>query len=239
MKKWAFTLGEVLITLTIIGVVVMLFAPSMVSNTADKARMTALKGTMLDLNNAMQSYMIKHHLTNLESMEISPKYGVPFIVEYTYDQNDEMTDFDEKLALKKNEDGTIKEFDIENINYNSLYGKNFNSANFTSKFDSAKVYLNNGVGLAFCSTATKYDNEDFYEILIDVNGNEPPNVIGLDAFVAYLAIETNVEKAITAGQLYGFPEPGGQAVPACNGGDGKSCLYLAEQSGYNPKYHKQ
>ena len=59
MKKRAFTLGEVLITLAVVGLVALLTVPSLVADIAGKQRMVKLQNTIGDLENATKLYMMK------------------------------------------------------------------------------------------------------------------------------------------------------------------------------------
>jgi prepilin-type N-terminal cleavage/methylation domain-containing protein len=61
--KNGFTLAEVLIAVTIVGVIAVLTIPSLLKNSQEKARMTLLKGTVANLSNAVQAEMTRHRST--------------------------------------------------------------------------------------------------------------------------------------------------------------------------------
>ncbi|MBR1460586.1 prepilin-type N-terminal cleavage/methylation domain-containing protein, partial [bacterium] len=66
MKKYGFTLGEVLITLSVVSLVAILTIPTFLGDLAAKGRMARLTSTIGDLNNAVQLYMIKNRLNALD-----------------------------------------------------------------------------------------------------------------------------------------------------------------------------
>ena len=71
MKKSAFTLAEVLITLSIIGVISVLTLPSFVDNYSGKANLTTLKATYQQVGDALSQAMIDQGVRNVADLEFT------------------------------------------------------------------------------------------------------------------------------------------------------------------------
>lgn len=249
MKKKGFTLGEILITLTIVGVVAILTIPSMINDINDKGRMNLLKGTLSDVNNAIQSYMIKNHMTDLEDMEISPKNGVPFLFTHKY-KGEELISDTEYIATKKDDDGFIKKYnfaDLPDEKYTVLSGSEGSeiaSDDLNTQYvtDGDTAILNNGVAIALSGKKTS-DDINYYSVLIDLNGVDAPNVVGMDVFFAYLISNNVPAKNLYAGDIVGSLNPDvalSDMKTACKTSADFSgaCFYMAEQSGFDSSYYK-
>lgn len=103
------------------------------------------------------------------------------------------------------------------------------------------VLLKNGVGIGVVS---RLFNKNSTGVVIDVTGSTPPNVVGVDYFIAEIAWEEDTTKGIFVGDLHGYFNGAAQGEEEtfanlksnCNAGSGAACFRLAELSGYNPKY---
>ncbi len=67
IKKYAFTLAETLITIAVVATLAALVVPSMLGNIHDKSNMALLRGTIENLNSAIQSDMLDNRTTQVSS----------------------------------------------------------------------------------------------------------------------------------------------------------------------------
>lgn len=224
MKKRAFTLGEVLITLTIVGVVAILVVPSFINNIGDKSRAASIKNTLSDLNNAVQTYMISHHIKNLSDVDLKEGEDAEFIIE--------------NLSVKRDKNDDIVRFKppkYELLNQNQSY----DNAKYGA-YTSTNLYLNNGVGIAINPEKVSSDGASYYSILIDTNGEDIPNIIGIDAF-EFMLLTTDYEgsdQTYYAGEFYAKLDNSSKTED-CKKGDANACSALLIDSGYNPSYYNE
>ena len=174
MKKQAFTLAEVLITLGIIGVVAAMTMPTLIQKQQKKVAVTKLKQTYSMFGQAFQravadygdsknwSYDTKG-LNNLETEKYLEKYLFPYII------------VTKKLGWRS----------YDGLNYS--YTNMDKSKAFGNGFGGYFFYLKNGVmaSVHFGSTKDDLTGEKTLNVLtfwIDINGRQKPNVLGQDAF---------------------------------------------------------
>ena len=160
MKKRAFTLGEVLITLAVVGLVALLTVPSLVADIAGKQRMVKLQNTIGDLNNAVQLYMMKKHVNNLEGSELTAN---------------NMQDAIAELVRGKIKTG------LPNDPYSPMKLASSGIPNYFGASNKTLV-LENGAYVRFVDDP----GDEKYAIYIDVNGQDKPNIGGLDYFGVYV-----------------------------------------------------
>lgn len=172
LTKKGFTLAEVLITLSIIGVIAMLTVPSIMKNYRYKTYSASLKKVYSQLTDAVQAIM-----------------------------NDEMTtEFHKTTAGVKSSDTAGEEkgayyflhnyFKVAASCDNSLNTqclgasyKSFSGADAGPVFGESCIRTTNGATI--CMTLNP-DN-GITSVFIDVNGPSDPNITGLDAFVANIS----------------------------------------------------
>ncbi len=106
----------------------------------------------------------------------------------------------------------------------------------------ATPILTNGAAI-FTSPCTSY-----HEMFIDVNGADPPNIYGLDAFIARLYYKDLPDKndadkiVVKAGTITGYPEgyePEGKLSGLCEAGNATACYTLAESHNFDYDYLKK
>lgn len=169
-KRFGFTLAEVLITLTIIGVIAAMTIPTLLSNTADQEYKTGLKKAISTINQAitMQYALEGTDMTN-----------------YTASQTGTS-----KFDTTNGAIGAVFQQRMQVINTATQRGdKGMSSTN-------AAIYLSDGMVIEFpddlstpasgstCAAAgTKYDadsNADgcLYQIIVDVNGDKGTCTLG-------------------------------------------------------------
>ncbi|MBE7706548.1 MAG: type II secretion system protein [Cyanobacteria bacterium SIG30] len=172
----AFTLAEVLITLAIIGVVAALTIPSVITNYQNQERVAALKKTFSAIANTTNLAINEHgpisgweigkDNNGKDSEDFANKYLIPY------------------LRVAKN-CGTRSDGECA-YEYYSLSGSG--PSTFPDTY--TKFYLSDGA-LVFLRTNNKETSNGKQlqgQITIDVNGNKPPNKIGLDVFRFYYMI---------------------------------------------------
>ena len=65
IKKNGFTLSEMLITLSVVGLLGVLILPGLIKDTTSKASITLLQSTVSNINDAVQNEIIRTRATNL------------------------------------------------------------------------------------------------------------------------------------------------------------------------------
>ncbi len=216
-KKYGFTLGEVLLTVLIIGVIAILTIPSMMKNINEKSRMSLLKGTVASVGNVIQAEITKQRTDELTSTDIyknpqkflekfdGAKTGKPFAKSYKRYS-------DSKIASSV----LIPSDDVEG---------------------QAVLLLKNGVGIGIVN-----DGENSRtSIIVDVTGDDKPNMVGVDYFI--LKVEWYDGNGYRAGDVTSYANGGAEGVESgaglkdsCLEGNGAACFRMVELSGYDPRY---
>ena len=178
MKIKAFTLAEVLVTLTIIGVVSSMTIPTLMNKNKEVQTISVLKNTYSTLSNAIRRSEIENG--KIDEWSVGEGYNegsqifINYIIPYLKDIK----------KCKTQEKGCFAE------EYKTLNGSNFaqwNNPN-TSSYTNA-IILNNGVSVSFFSypegTSSTSSNA-FASITVDINGLQKPNKAGVDLFYFYI-----------------------------------------------------
>jgi len=167
MKKHGFTLAEVLITLGIIGVVAALVMPSLMANYKKQETVTRLKKAYSALYQAYNLSQAQNgdaadwtnrRTTAADNEEFLNKYMFPYIKTVKICKGANVADcgFDDN---KKYLDGSSPIF--------------LNAATY-----GMAAVLADGVSIYF----TSLGGPTYIVMLVDVNGNKPPNIVGKDIF---------------------------------------------------------
>ena len=177
MKKSAFTLSEILITLAIVGIISVLTLPSMVGNFSTKANLATLKATYQQVGDALSQAMIDQGVRNVIDLEFDGDNNAEKIASFV------------SRYLEMAKDCGNQAGNCFAQSYNTYTGENVQTpfANNGVAF-SEYVKLVNGASVAFIIDLVDGNSEDMY-VLIDVNGPDKPNVFGKDTFVS--SIRTN------------------------------------------------
>jgi prepilin-type N-terminal cleavage/methylation domain-containing protein len=199
MKK-AFTLTEVLITLGIIGVVSALTLPSVIANRRAKVLETQFKKSYSEVYQALL-------LLKKDDITIYGNYSGSAIKEVLIS------------AFKNAKYGNYG-------NYYSNY-KNYSKGNEFSKerIDDGMIIVNDTF---FIFINNNYHDPNSIQLIIDINGEEKPNIMGYDLFYFDL---TNGDKLVPVNENYQY---------FCNqdvtgAGSGLSCASWALR---DPNYFK-
>ncbi len=164
MKK-AFTLAELLIALTVVGVVAVLTVPHVMKNTFTKANIAVLQQTYSQFADTIPAAMLEMRIRSLEDMDL------PLVSD---------TETQAHAFMKKYFDVTKDCGSTQTGCFADIY-KDINATsreNFASSADTFFI-LANGAAVGLESNIRGY-------FFIDVNNIEPPNILGRDLFVAYI-----------------------------------------------------
>ena len=166
-RKNAFTLAEVLITLSIIGIVAALTIPGLVKQYKDKEVVTKLRSTFNTLTNAIR-------LAEVENGPVS-SWGINGLTEKTSLLVAEKL----KPHLKIAEDCGIDDSTgrcIYNDRYKKLNGSQQENYAASDIYHAYKILVPNGAAIFWHGSG----NEVYF--MIDINGNKKPNTWGKDLF---------------------------------------------------------
>ena len=153
MKKSAFTLAEVLITLGIIGIVMAMTLPSIIGKYQKKVTVERLKKVYTVISQAI-ALSVKDHEEmeywdfELSSQEFMDTYLSPYFQKVASEKKYTDTKYSKTYALPE---GT------------TFYGWKFTASN-----------------------PDAHDVTTFYQITVDINGEQKPNQLGRDTFIFYL-----------------------------------------------------
>lgn len=213
IKKQGFTLNEVLAAILIIGVVSILTLPSLTKNIKNRTNMELLKGTVATIENAVQSEITKQRTDDISTTDIVK---------------------DPKAFLER--------FDVAKSGtpFANQYKRYIDSKVIlqpTIPSEETSVLLKNGVGIGII-------NEEANTIVVvDVTGNEKPNMVGVDYFIFKIERKDDYEQGHRAGDIKAYINggvPGEETEQGlknlCYNGNGAACFRMVELSGYDSKY---
>lgn len=180
LKKAAFTLAEVLITLGIIGVVAAMTMPSLIQNYQEKATVTKLKKCYSLVSQAYVSILNDEGGSDTlqagDDLEMMEKFGKYLKYQKTCGRNKGC---------------------FPNVTYKSVTGNGYSKWEDDTT-DRSRAILTDGTLIMFNKSAMGGGNEGNYlyaQIYVDINGFKGPNQLGRDFFYFYI----NPEKIVPAG----------------------------------------
>lgn len=168
LKKAAFTLAEVLITLGIIGVVAAITLPTLIKNYQKQVWVNQLKKVVNTLENNSRKILADE---GVDSLKDTPLYSVDGSI------SDGAHDF------KLNKDYFEKHYKLTPLSETTKWAKLMKSIKSEISNDSDELYhyySNDGA----CITALSYEGR-FYglEVIVDINCDKRPNNAGYDQYV--------------------------------------------------------
>ena len=224
MIKKAFTLTEILISLSIIGVIAVLTIPNISNNIYGKADVATLQSTLKTLNEAIKTAMVNQHVLDVRDLDL----------------------FDEDIAQ---EEGTEPQYKFYNKylkvtkfcdDFKDCFADEYSTISGESTLeledlipDKIKtVILPSGASLLFVEDtetsivkSVDMDSNLLSMFIIDLNASKKPNMVGKDLFAIGLDSKGNV------GFLSEITDD--EYTNCVNGTDyGYSCLYLIEDAGW-------
>lgn len=178
LKKAAFTLAEVLITLGIIGVVAAMTMPSLIQNYQEKATVTKLKKCYSLVSQAYVSILNDEGGSDTlqagDDLEMMEKFGKYLKYQKTCGRNKGC---------------------FPNVTYKSVTGNGYSKWEYDTT-DRSRAILTDGTLIMFNkSVITENENYIYAQIYVDINGFKGPNQLGRDFFYFYI----NPEKIVPAG----------------------------------------
>lgn len=174
MKRMAFTLAEVLITLGIIGVVAAITLPTLINNYQKMVWVNQLKKSISIVENGFKLAMAEDEVDNLKDTRL-----------FQIIENDSIT-MNEPLFNKFSEE-MGKYFKIVDKQFNIDYVAGYKtlSGNIYQEGDgepSSIIYLADGSKLFLTLGNWGISYGPMGNIMIDVNGDKKPNTMGRDYF---------------------------------------------------------
>ena len=227
-NKKGFTLAEVLITLTIIGIVAALTIPTLINNVNEAQYNAGVK----DIYNKLSSTL---------SMAVSNNGGLIHAGISGSTADAFRNDFCNVM-------GCTQYYNNEQDTYNNLYNNNYsfykgggiNSSLYGlmdywySNVDMSGASLNNGNYLVFipytdCTSSSYFAQNNPLqtgicgEIIVDTNGTQGPNMAGQDLYFFHVSQDNNQNYSI---QPWGTPDDINSQGGDCGiGGQGSMCAY--------------
>ena len=191
LKSAAFTLAEVLVTLGIIGVVSAMTVPTLMQNYQRQSYVTQLHKTYNEMSQALLRYQTDKNALNLREAGMSSQAEVNnFISSYfkvvnsCLDSSTVTPCFANQSEYKKISGATASGFDND---ANGL-GMSFVLANGTS----IRPWLSNG--------------RNFIVMVVDVNGQKGPNILGRDFFDMCIDVNGNIDTCLRNGGTFPHTE---------------------------------
>lgn len=214
IKHDGFTLPEVLITLTIVGALAALVLPGLIKDMNNKANMALLQSTVANFSDAVQQELIKKNAKSIDDTDI---YNDPakFLT----------THFDTARTTN-----VFQTLDTEGNNVDVQY-KSVNGESKGGPHPQGQAILTNGV---FIGIAPNINS-----IIIDLNGPEPPNIIGVDYFTLEIVKTSDATNGLRMGDVGAFrydDQTNDQLKTDCKDGETNKCYTLVERSGFDPNY---
>ena len=191
LKSAAFTLAEVLVTLGIIGVVSAMTVPTLMQNYQRQSYVTQLHKTYNEMSQALLRYQTDRNALNLREAGMSSQAEVNnFISSYfkvvnsCLDSSTVTPCFANQSEYKKISGATASGFD----NDADGLGMSFVLANGTS----IRPWLSNG--------------RNFIVMVVDVNGQKGPNILGRDFFDMCIDVNGNIDTCLRNGGTFPHTE---------------------------------
>ena len=179
--NFGFTLAEVLITLGVIGVIAAMTLPTVIKNYQKQVTVNKLKKAYISVSNAVQmsktvngevkDWDIKFDNKLQSASDFADKYLIPYM----------------KVVKKCGINQTGDCYHAVKYLNGIVASRRENSTSFYTN-DGILYIVGNGInGKSIITTS--------YLITIDINGNNPPNVLGKDVFMFQLYVNEGIIKA--------------------------------------------
>ena len=173
-KLCAFTLSELLLSLTIVGIIAVLSVSVLIGNVQKKLFATQVKNFVAEIEQLAQDELIAHRTRDLSNTDfgdpeklLSDKH---FSIVKSCSASTSLKDCWKTTATGK-----------DKVIYKLINGTKVNS--FTGAVKT--IVLGNGALLHY-DIEKRFSNRAFAYFVIDINGNDPPNISGRDAFAFYI-----------------------------------------------------
>lgn len=198
MKKRGFSLAEVLIALTLVGIVSALTLPTLVSENQKKAQAAALSVAVSNFETAMRSMMAAEDVTEIyDTRAWKELIGNALTNSNTNNARRFMGNIGEYLELSDSS-GSMNNFYRGNLPLRAIDGSSFNIGDFDTNIHTGFKSPNGIEYFIYIIDSERGENlrltpaqandagvtlqEEAARIVIDVNGASRPNMIGRDIF---------------------------------------------------------
>ena len=169
IRRVAFTLAEVLITLGIIGVVAAMTMPSLITNYQKKQTVTQLKKVYSELSQAAEMAKLEYGDMSLWDYSLSGSdFFNKYLASYIKISKIKVGDLSKQGIVYYNTSGAIE-------------------TSFTTFYDDADVITLPSGAQIFIANARRVSVQDRSGFLVDLNGFKRPNKLGRDLFVFSVA----------------------------------------------------
>ena len=219
IKKRAFTLAELLITLLVIGIVAVLTLPSLITNVANKTMATQIKSIVGSIQQLASDQMLIHKTKNLALTD----FGSPG--ELLTPNN---------FAMTKSCTGSKS---TENACWGSSY-QNLNSGSVILTHLDNSILLKNGASLSYSTVNYRFSEISDMAIgyfVVDVNGPDDPNIVGRDVFGFYVTENGHVEAKYPTEIEYDEVDDGIRNL-SCEAGSEVRCLRKLIENNWTMNY---
>ncbi len=232
MKKYGFTLSELLVTITVIGVIASLTIPNIVSNEQNKINATRLQTSVQSVEQALTNIVAMQNadslfettpwsngrITNASSDSNKRHFANELtkylsVISYDVGTNAPANFYSGKTVYGLDDNGGRKKANvIDQFNNCIVLNTTQGATIFIRAFDKSDTRATGGGDIISDNVAFSRQtslNANPADIFIDVNGKEGPNTVGRDLFHFYVGAE---------GILYPF---GGKDVANYEGDTGQ------------------
>ena len=175
--KAAFTLAEVLVTLGIIGLVSAMTVPTLMQNHQRKTYVTQLHKVYNELSQGLIRYQTDRNALNLTEAGLSVDTFSEFLKNY----------------FKVVQDCENEQTPCFADSYKKIAG-----VDTLFRCDGACMVLANGAAIGVYKASAGYTNM-IAEIVVDINGQQGPNIFGRDAFSLFLYKDGTIDDYSTSG----------------------------------------
>ena len=192
-RHWcgAFTLAEVLVTLGIIGVVSAMTVPTLMQNYQRQSYVTQLHKTYNEMSQALLRYQTDRNALNLREAGMSSQAEVNnFISSYF------------KVVNSCLDSSTVTPCFANQSEYKKISGATANG--FSNDAD--------GLGMSFVlanGTSIRpwlMNGRNFIVMVVDVNGQKGPNILGRDFFDMCIDVNGNIDTCLSNGGTFPHTE---------------------------------
>ena len=216
MKKFGFTLAEVLVTLGIIGVVAAMTMPTLMSNHQRKVYVTQLQKVYTELSQAAKRAISDNNAISLDETKYN-RNNANGAKNFLHDYFNVVQDCGTDLTPCFGD------------SYTTLEG-----ADMTLQTPVVAVSLASGASISVFYNSLFYrsiDEHGYLQLQVDINGAEGPNILGRDLFYMELYSDGKVAESYT-GRDYDY------SMEACEGGYtyGHGCLTVIMEDGWTMDY---
>ena len=223
MKK-AFTLTELLLALTIVGVLAVLTVPILMNNIHNRMFATQVKNMSATIEQLAQDQLVTHRTRDLSDTDFADPAKLLSDKHFSIAKTCATSTDAKKNCWKITAEGKDK------IAYK--YIKDTGSANPVIGYT---VVLKNGVLLTSPSLQSEENvsGDIVARITIDVNGNDKPNIAGRDLFSFYMTNKGHVVDFLYAKNVTMSPD---EKKRKCVKGSGRTCYGALADNGWKMDY---